>query len=354
VGAAYLEWIGSATSSYRFTPWDLVISTAPQLSSLDPEIAGPNPVRISILSKQAGAYDLGVRDADYIVRRPVHPTALRLLIERLLYSGPERRTSRRVAVGVPVQFRTGMRRRPATMIDLSTEGCRLLSDHSAPFGGKLTVYFPRELDDGKTFSVQGRVMRSETGEEEQAGAEIISVRFDETSATVIDQLRNVVELHVQGPAIFDGAEAFRRQIEPGEAQPARGEESADELIDKCRIDTRVAFTRRVISLGEGPAHVLLGRDLSIGGMWVEPNPWLAIGHEMRLAVHARAGQDPLVVEARVDRGDSSAGFALLFQNMPGPTLDQLTTMLDDLPEIDTVGEGNNRVIVTSIVEDDNA
>ena len=77
------------------------------------------------------------------------------------------------------------------MIDLSTDGCRLLSDHSAPFGGKLTVYFPPELDDGKPFSVRGRVMRSETGEEEQAEVEIISVRFDESSATVVVLVRSL-------------------------------------------------------------------------------------------------------------------------------------------------------------------
>ena len=69
----------------------------------------------------------------------------------------------------------------------------------------------------------------------------------------------------------------------GEAQPYRDQEVADELHEERRMDSRVAFTRRVISLGEGPAHVLLGRDLSVGGMWAEPNPWLTIGYELRLA-----------------------------------------------------------------------
>jgi len=352
VGAVCLEWIGSATRSYEFTPWDLVIATGDQISNLDVGDVDPKPVRIAILSKESEAHDLGCSDADYIVRRPVHPTALRLLIEHLLYNGPEQRTSKRVAVGVPVQFRTGLRRKPATLVDLSTGGCRLLSDHPAPFGGRVAVYFPKELDDGKPFTVRGRVMRSETGEGEHAGVEIVSIRFDESSAAAIGQLRNVVELHVHGPSSFDGADALLPRPETNGSEFYDGEIVPEDGGNERRLDTRVAYPRKIISLGEGPARVLIGRDLSIGGMWVEATPWLELGNELRLALHARAGQQPVVVEACVDRGNSTDGFAVLFRNMTDDMLSQLTVMLDVLPDIDTHGESNSRIVVTSIVEDE--
>ena len=254
VGAVYLEWVGSATRSYELTPWDLVISSAEQIANLDIGAVGPSPVCIAIDAKESDAPDLGNGGADYIVRRPVHPTALRLLIEHVLYSGPERRNAKRVAVGVPVQFRTGLRRRPATLIDLSIGGCRLLSDHSAPFGGKVIVYFPPELDDGKPFSARGRVMRFEPGEEEQAGVDIISIRFDE-SASIVGLLRNVVEFHVQGPARFDGADALVPRSEPFDSQPSEEEGLAGELDPERRLDIRVAYPRRVISMASTSASI---------------------------------------------------------------------------------------------------
>ena len=47
-----------------------------------------------------------LRDAgtDLIVRRPVHPAALRLLILHSLYRGPEKRRTNRVSVGATIQY----------------------------------------------------------------------------------------------------------------------------------------------------------------------------------------------------------------------------------------------------------
>ena len=353
-GAVYLEWIGTATRSYESSPWDLVICTGEQLSNLDVGAIGQNPIRIAILDKESEGHDFRSGDADYIVRRPVHPTALRLLIEHVLYSGPERRDVKRVPLGIPVEFRAGLRRRPATLIDLSTAGCRLLTGHSARFGAKATVYFPPELDNGKPFSASGRIVRVGPGEGDQVGIEGISIRFDEACD---EQLRDVVELHVQGPATqgpasLNSAEAATPWTESAESQLYDEESIAEEIGPDRRLDIRVAFPRRVVSLGGNAAHVLIGRDLSMGGMWVEPNTWLTLGDELRVALHARAGQDPLVVDACVDRGDPTHGFALLFRNLSDETLEYLTTMLDELPDIDTCAGSNSRIVVSSIVEDE--
>jgi len=353
-GAVYLEWIGTATRSYEFSPWDLVVCTGSQLGNLDAGSIEQKPIRIAILDKETQAHDFGSDDADYIVRRPVHPTALRLLIQHVLYRGPERRGMRRVALGVPVEFQAGLRRRPATLIDLSTAGCRLLTGHSTPFGARATVYFPPQLGDGRPFSASGQIVRVGPGEGDEVGIEAVSIRFD---ASCSDQLHNVVELHVQGPATHGPAPSIDADaLAPGEAHrdlpPSEQGAFAEQIGRDRRLDIRVAYPRRVVSLGENAAHVLIGRDLSMGGMWVEPNPWLVLGDELRVAIHARPGQDPLVVDARVDRGDQTAGFALLFRNLSDQTLGYLTAMLDALPDIDTCAGSGSRIVVSSIVEDD--
>ena len=52
--------------------------------------------------------------------------------------------------------------------------------------------------------------------------------------------------------------------------------------------------------------MLIGRDLSLGGMAVEAGAPLAPGQRLRLALHVRAGEVPLVVEAEVVRTDGAA------------------------------------------------
>src|SRR5262249_40035688 len=94
---------------------------------------------------------------DFLVRRPVHPEALRLLILRSLYSGQERRREERVAMGIEVSFRTGLVPRRATMVDLSSRGCRLLSSYVLEPGRRVSVQVP----DGhrEPFVVRGQVVR---------------------------------------------------------------------------------------------------------------------------------------------------------------------------------------------------
>ena len=63
---------------------------------------------------------------DQLVCRPVHPEALRLVIEGALHGGREQRSRARLAAGCEVAWRSGLRRRRATLAEISPRGCRLL------------------------------------------------------------------------------------------------------------------------------------------------------------------------------------------------------------------------------------
>jgi len=79
------------------------------------------PVRIAIVEEDSPTARAVLRRLGfvYLVRRPIHPTALRLLILRALYRGDERRSEARVPVGFDISLRSGMRRRDALLVDLS-------------------------------------------------------------------------------------------------------------------------------------------------------------------------------------------------------------------------------------------
>ncbi|NIU03328.1 MAG: hypothetical protein GWO40_03345, partial [Gammaproteobacteria bacterium] len=88
-------------------------------------------------------HDLGFL---YLVRRPIHPHALRLMLLRLLWRGEERRTEPRVPIGYEVQVRSRLRRKDAWLADLSRGGCLLLCDRPMNEGVSLSVVLPGDLD----------------------------------------------------------------------------------------------------------------------------------------------------------------------------------------------------------------
>jgi hypothetical protein len=98
----------------------------------------------------------------------------------------------------------------------------------------------------------------------------------------------------------------------------------------------MAFDREVIAMGREATRVLVGRDLSQGGMRVEPHPKLAVGDCARLAIYADPADDPFVVEARVVRDDGERGLALQFESMDRHAERQLGELVGGLPGIESL------------------
>ena len=100
-----------------------------------------------------------------------------------------------------------------------------------------------------------------------------------------------------------------------------------------RIQERHALSRRIVALSDEAARVLIGRDLSIGGMRVDSTPGLSVGDRLKVAVHIRPDGQPLVVSAEMTRDDGPDGMALRFVDLSPAACAYLTEMVAALPTI---------------------
>jgi hypothetical protein len=90
LGLEFTERRGGATSEDEAFPWDLVVSTPKRLLEFGVGSQDTPPTRVAILDKDSRTLRSMLQRAgiNLIVRRPVHPAALRLLLLHALYRGP--------------------------------------------------------------------------------------------------------------------------------------------------------------------------------------------------------------------------------------------------------------------------
>jgi hypothetical protein len=96
---------------------------------------------------------------------------------------------------------------------------------------------------------------------------------------------------------------------------------------------------------------LLGSDLSVGGVRVEPNPLLRLGDRLRLALYA-AGAEPLVLAARVAHDEGRSGVGLVFVEPSEQERARLECMVSALPSLsalDEEGEKEQALVLGEIV-----
>jgi hypothetical protein len=375
LGAQVVESAGGE----RTSDWDVLVTTPRHLDRI-PASSRPRAVRIAVLERDARTLRALCKRAgvDWVVRRPVHPAALRLLVLHALYRGPERRV-RRVPVGTRVRFRSGIRTRTAVLADLSARGGRLLGCGVLPRGRRVTVWLPDPGSGGRAFPVNGRVVRAVADEAGQSG---FAVEVDAPTGRTAARLRDAVAAHSAGPAPFaEGvlapssprapARPTRAPVEAAEPELASGvdpEDAADEAgapfeessaveptsesgSDRRRAPRRWLNEQRVVALGDEAARVLIGWDLSQGGMRVAANPALRLGQRYQVALHGGGvGGLPLVVHAEVLRDDGELGLVLAFRELEEATKQQLAAMLDSLPLVEACREAAEGLVVSEIVE----
>ena len=376
LGAQVIE----ATVPDASIEWDVLVTTARYAKSERLGRARAKSVRIAVLDRNSRTLRTLMRRSgvDLVVRRPVHPTALRLLLVHSLYRGPERR-SRRVAVGAPVRFRAGLRRREAVLADLSLRGCLLLTRHGVRVGQGIVVWIPDPATDGRSFAVRGKIVRVLAGDEPGFG-----VDFGKVARAIVPQLKAAVAAHLDGPAAgsretvspaiaraqaapaptpdagstqpigYRDTGSVRREVVRAHTDFAGGiasDAASAEEGDERRRASRHAYTgRRVVALGEQAARVLIGRDLSVGGMRVDRAPNLEPGQVLQLAIHVSAGETPLVVRAEILRDDGDRGFALRFCDLSTSAERYLTKMVGALPVLEDGGGQGHGLVVSEIID----
>jgi len=204
LGVACARVRGGAIVKGTAPPKDLLVSTPRRIDAVADTLAGSGepPIRVMVVQEDSKALRERLRrdGFDYLVRRPVHPEALRLLMLHCIYQGEEKRGDRRVPVGREVQFRCGLTTRRATLADLSINGCRLISDEMLEEGKRVRISIPAAMDAEEPIAVRGRISRSESLDRENGLRNVLGVEFEALGAGPRQALEMLIEDCKQGPS----------------------------------------------------------------------------------------------------------------------------------------------------------
>jgi hypothetical protein len=150
LGTEGLRLLGGAEQAGWREPRRLLVVAARRALALPPP-AGERQAgctRVAVLPRASAglAAQLRARGFDRILTRPVHPEALRLLVQGALAGAREQRAEPRLPVGLPVRWRAGLRPRAAILAELSTRGCSLVV-YGRPVrcGGRVRLRLPAEI-----------------------------------------------------------------------------------------------------------------------------------------------------------------------------------------------------------------
>lgn len=299
----------------------------------------------------------------YVLRRPVHPEALRLLLMQVLYRGPEHRLATRFPFGGEVGWRSGLRRGRCVMSEISAYGCRLLTREPLARGARIRLKLPAALPGAGPLRLRGRVLRRDFASRGEPGerASHLVVQFIGLTRRSQAHLDALLAERASGPATARGPvpapTAPRReerrgpsrfltltQTSAGADAPPAGD-SEREVAPDQRAAPRSVWQGEVVALaseGDRVQHALMGTDLSEHGMRVEPHPVLVQGDRLRVALYDPKSAQPLVVEAWVARDDGARGCALAFERIDAATRARLRAMVAGAAPISSLGPGAKR------------
>jgi PilZ domain len=392
---------GGAIARGTPPPKDLLIATPRRIESVKTALgqAGAEPpMRIVIVNEDSNTLRDHLRKIgfDYLVRRPVHPEALRLLLLHCLYRGEEKRQDPRVAVGFEVSFRSGLLNRKSTLADLSIRGCRLLSHTRFDVGKRIKLQIPEALETGDPFSVAGRIVRVDF--DPKAGTDGLysaGVLFDRVTDDAREALELIIEDRSQGPArmrrpavrpLEPGSGAIDEEL--GQPVPARGHKEAAAQPNAVRtekdssarvgieVDVRMerdsepvvakpadakqaperrrnkrgAYDQTIPAFGNRALRVLVGRDLSTGGMRIARMPGLEKGDRLHLAIYGDPGEAPFLVWGTVTRDDGEDGMGLVFDPVEPEVGRQLEKLVADLPSVESLHDSEVEAMGTVVSE----
>jgi hypothetical protein len=360
-------------------PEDLFIASARRalLASDWPSASGAGPTRLAVVAEDSNTLRQMLRRLgfDYLVRRPVHHEALRLLLLHCLFRGEEKRREPRAVIGREVAYRVGLKRRTAILAELSGQGLRLVGDASLAPGTRVLVQFPGKL--GGPFAVNAHVVRAHERTSREGRTEwVLALSIDPGDKTGRKRMRELAK-QLQGgplaltppvprapagpqpaagqrvaeatpPAAQPDADLDRSDFDEDAAAPA-GYEDAEGASERRR-HRRARFRRSVMAIDEARPRVLVGRDLSSGGMRVDPDPVLAPGQLLRLAVYGAAREEPFLVRARVIRSDAKDGAALQFEELDAATARRVEGLVALLPSVESLRDGEAGSVGTVVSE----
>lgn len=258
---------------------------------------------------------------DMVAAAPINRTVLRLLVQRALFPGVQRRDSERVTIGEEIKIKSGLLGRSAILAELSLRGCGLITTQAIPLGSEVRFTIPSKLTGGGPLHLQGKVVGMQCGSKLEAKQHTVAVVF----ANMLIHDRRLIQTIMTSRG-FGKTGAL--SMPPG--TPLEPAAKLRIQHDERRSERRHPFAGSVEGHGPGSNYTLIGCDLSLGGMRVQPESNMQVGSWLHLAIHGDAGMHPILLAAEVVRDDGEKGLALSFSSVTDSIREQLQALIDRL------------------------
>lgn len=391
-GHPFQRYRGGQIPDELAPPEDLLIVTPRRLERIrrgSPPNARPGyPLRIVAVGEDSPAMRRRLRrhGLHLLVRLPAANSLWSLLVERALYRGEERRRDPRVSVGSKVHLSeadapdrgvaadAGRETNEVILLDLSNRGCRIQSSAPLKVGEALSFSMPTPSgaeDDGeaagpeKMLTLSGVVRRLvQPGESGECRAAVVF--DDDLSDATRQRLTETINHWASGtgslaalsPAAYPSlppralASMPELMLDDETDPPVRSRETVHVALEpealadpddsnrsERRGSDRGVFDTTVLAENDDGPMVLIGRDLSPGGMKVEPMGELRVGDRFQIGLHGPSLSDPFVVDAEVVRDDGDDGYALAFRDVDADTSHEIEKLVACLPGVESLIEG---------------
>jgi hypothetical protein len=342
-------------------PYDVVFATVKRTlafeDSVDLTTLPGKPVWVAVHGQDFLPLRIRLRKmgVGFLIQSSVGNEALQLFLMHTIHQGRDGRGAPRLPVGSVVTCHDEVGDPfQANLLDISRDGCRLLSDHPAPVGTVISVDLPAELSAGEEYTLSGQIQRADP--RGNSARSLLTASFEHLDEESLKLLEAILAGKVIGTVMTrlgeelaeDGAPPTVLPKPAPKTTPAPPEpaEPPPEEVQRPERRRRVVYTREVTALMGSSQFVVLARDLSIGGMRGEPLPELELGTKLELAIYGPSGAEPVLVKAVVARDDGPDGTIFHFGSIPVGEQTRLEQIISRAPEIRSLEEGQADAPIT--------
>jgi hypothetical protein len=369
-GIAYERLRGGMIPDEIPPPRDLLIVTPRRVERVrrgSPVDAKPGrPLRIIAVDEDSPAMRRRLRRSGLhlLIRLPAEEEIWRLLVARALYKGSERRVDQRVAVGSPVFLDSDSDTNSegsTLLVDLSNRGCRLHTSEDLSTGDVIDFSLPVDSDmggDQVPLALRGRVRRLMPVKNSNHCVVAVVFEADMTEGDRI-RLTSMINHWASGPSSPQAVSMPGAPSIPSCQLPSLPDLTLDDETDppvqagsevRVQVGNKAPDSNRrdharaqyastvTASTAKGP-FVLIGRDLSSGGMRIEQHPDLHVGDAFKISLRGPAMAEPFVLAAEIVRDDGPAGFGVRFGSVDRETAAELEKIVACLPDVESLEEG---------------
>lgn len=371
IGVPFTRLCGAQASADIAPPTGLVIATSQRAGSLrpgsPPGASRGRPLRILAGDEASSATRSKLRQLGFqlLVRLPAHRDIWQMLIgEALTPQSDEARGEDMEDSCISVT--TGRAQQSASLRGIANRGCHLQSRREFRAGARVGFQLTDPADRAAPLTLSGKLVRV-AGELDAEGEPLHSAAmlFDEDmSPEQRQQLSSLLNRWSKGAGSFarptelslpacDGpgpagfslddetdpllASEIEVELQLMPDPPTPASEQSSDATDRRRHE-RAEFPQGIRAESLAGERLLMGRNISPGGMRVAAGQGLREGERFRLAIYGPAEMDPFTVDARVIRDEGASGVALGFEDVNSETADKLEKLVACLPQLQVLDE----------------